>query len=648
MPITNKDILRISEPVERMYSDCTSQLLVNLCGHFKNGKFLPTGQWELEKLSELGELTQESIVIIANATGQRESAIMEAVSNALGISVAETEAQLWEAAKSGVIRGVNNSWQSSERIKMVIQNLTGQALQDTNIVNTVMLQSTRDVYLNAINYCVSEEQKLIEKLYGATDLASLEEQMGKVQRELNAATARVVTGAEARTTALRRTINKLVNEGITGYVDKAGHHWSPEAYINMDIRTTSHNAAVQGQRTRSAEYGVDTFQISSHRGARPLCAPYQGKFYCWGGRGGLIRDLYGELHQYDPISTTSYGQPAGIFGINCGHNPETFIDGYSVPAYEHPDDAQNAIEYKQSQNQRYIERQIRNEKTEALAYQAAGDEEAFKETAARIKARQEEYKKYCEANNLTPRTDRTQVHGYDRSMAAKVNAAAKKETPITYSLPTAGDKVATQAKKHGISSLKPKKLDSPLSDDEIIAKLAGGDMTKGSCSSLTYAFVGNRAGFDVLDFRGGESTAFFARTSTINQIVTNAGGEVVKAFDDFKGAHQLLDKVQEGHLYVFGTGSHAAIVRKTDGVLEYLEMQNRNPEVNVFKPLTDERLKNRFGCKHSHSSYGIKYECSSDLIDVEVLAKDKDFRNCLQYINTSADKQKKGMLGGMK
>lgn len=138
--------------------------------------------------------------------------------------------------------------------------------------------------------------------------------------------------------------------------------------------------------------------------------------------------MYGRSYHYDGINTTSYGQPAGIFGINCGHSPQTFVDGFNIPRYEPTSDPEaNAREYQEMQQQRYMERQIRAEKTEALAYRAAGDEEGFQESALRLKEKQAVYNSYCEEHNLPKRVDRTQVVGYNKNIAATARATANKE-----------------------------------------------------------------------------------------------------------------------------------------------------------------------------------------------------------------------------
>lgn len=424
MALTPNDVLRISEPVEQMYMDCTSQLIINVSKHFATDKALETREWETKKLSELGQLTNESVEIIAANTGKSPEAIRKAITEGMGLEIADAEKVLSGAANKGLIQAPAASWQASEGVRTVVKNLSDQATNDANIVNTVMLQSTRERYVAAVQYAASEELKLIEELQTAANLKQLEDQLGKTQRAINASTMSVSVGAEARTTALRRTIKQLADQGITGYVDAGGHKWTPEAYINMDIRTTVHNAAIQGQKARSEDYGVSTFQISSHGGARPLCAPYQGKFYSWDGSSGVVEDLYGRKYQYESIYNTSYGEPAGIFGINCGHRPNTFVSGYNVPRFEPTqDDAENARQYELSQKQRYYEREIRKDKTEALAYDAAGDKEAFNKKAVQIKDKNAQYKAFCQDNGLTQRLDRTQVSGYNRSTAAKANAA---------------------------------------------------------------------------------------------------------------------------------------------------------------------------------------------------------------------------------
>ena len=138
--------------------------------------------------------------------------------------------------------------------------------------------------------------------------------MEATQQILNTQTGRVVTGVASRRDALREALGKIQKEGITGFYDRAGRKWTPEAYVNMDVRTTVHNTAIESVRLRQEAYGVKIFRVSSHSGARPLCYPYQGKYYSWDGSSGTFTDGLGKRHRYKGINSTSYGEPAGLFG----------------------------------------------------------------------------------------------------------------------------------------------------------------------------------------------------------------------------------------------------------------------------------------------------------------------------------------------
>lgn len=191
-----------------------------------------------------------------------------------------------------------------------------------------------------------------------------------------------------------------------------------------------------------------------------------------------------------------------------------------------------------------------------------------------------------------------------------------------------------------------KERKQPISDDEIIARVGGGDLTRGSCSSLAFTYAGNKCGFDVLDFRDGESRSMFSRTYVIMSIAEKVGGMVVQHTNDITKARQLLKQVQEGKEYYFTCGSHAAIVRKTDKGYEYLELQSSVS--NGFKALNENILQWRFRAKKSHTSFGTKIETKDCIIDIELLKKDSGFKELLGYINTLESKQRKGKSGGMK
>ena len=75
----------------------------------------------------------------------------------------------------------------------------------------------------------------------------------------------------------------------------------------------------------------------------------------------------------------------------------------------------------------------------------------------------------------------------------------------------------------------------------IIEKLGGGDKTNGSCASVAFAYVGNKNGLDVTDFRGGGSQMIFSRSGNIEQII--------KTLSEDKNLKMLWKDYQEKFKY---------------------------------------------------------------------------------------------------
>ena len=111
-----------------------------------------------------------------------------------------------------------------------------------------------------------------------------------------------------------------------------------------------------------------------------------------------------------PISATSYGEPAGLYGINCGHvPPNVFTPGFTKIRGEVPDKAENDRRYAESQEQRGIERKIRYAKREIAMLEAAGlDATKAKE---KLKRAQADMRAFINRTGRTRRSDREQIGG---------------------------------------------------------------------------------------------------------------------------------------------------------------------------------------------------------------------------------------------
>ncbi|TID29211.1 hypothetical protein JO83_00700 [Avibacterium paragallinarum] len=194
-------------------------------------------------------------------------------------------------------------------------------------------------------------------------------------------------------------------------------------------------------------------------------------------------------------------------------------------------------------------------------------------------------------------------------------------------------------------------LNKQLSAEEIITKLAGGDETKGSCASLALSYIGNRIGLDVTDYRGGSSMEFFRMKANIKKIFSMDGIKV-KMLDVFREAYDvaaiLEREVKPNREYFLGTGGHAAIVRRGERGLEYLELQssvkNGWMSFNRYGSIV-KTLKGRFGCRMTRD----RFIREMMLAEVDSFKSHKsELKEILGYLNTATDQQKKGAFGGEK
>lgn len=391
--LTPAEILAISEDLEGIYQRTVDDLLVNIARHFNISGWERTRYWEIKKLSEMGALTKESAAIIAKNTKMAPEEIEKAFLQVSEKACLDIDPQLKDAAAKGILQDPGTSVRTSPLMRQMVQGYVVQATDTLNMVNTTMLQSTLVAYQKAVSTAVNE--------------AMLQE----AKEILEAGALEVVTGQETKVRAIRKAMDQMARAGIPGFYDKRGRGWSPDGYVAMVIRTTSHNAAIQATRIRQQEYGGgDIFQVSSHPGARPLCYPYQGKFFSWSDGPGEFTDGAGRTQHYDNINDSSYGEPAGLFGINCGHHPIPMIPGYSYPQeYEEQTPEENQKEYEESQVQRQYERQVREAKRELEIAKATGDEDAIKAAKQKVAREQAKVKAYTEQTGRVRRYDREQI-----------------------------------------------------------------------------------------------------------------------------------------------------------------------------------------------------------------------------------------------
>ena len=375
---------QLSFPIQKIYMQVENDLLVAIMARLKTGIDFTgkTLNWNLNKLHELGGISKDAIKYISKGS-KRSKALLGNL--------------MQEIAKGSLkVNGINN--EITPGVERVIKALQAQAENHLNLTNTTMYTATIDAYSVTLNKLESVRNWALSR--GVTELA---------------------VGAKGIHSEIASVVHELADNGITAMVDASGRAWSPEAYVAMNLRTTTAQVAREAIKEQGKDYGLDVILVSSHAGARPGCAPYQGKCFSMSGRRGKIKDVYGREYEFEPIDITGYNpgtglnnDPAGLFGINCGHTFR-YIEEGSFKNNEEPIETEaeivrNRKEYALSQEQRAIERSIRNDERNADLFKEAGDTAKAKEYAFRATEKRQEYREFCESNDRTPRWERTRIY----------------------------------------------------------------------------------------------------------------------------------------------------------------------------------------------------------------------------------------------
>lgn len=182
------------------------------------------------------------------------------------------------------------------------------------------------------------------------------------------AVTRVNTGTMTTERALHLAVRKLERDGIpiityqnrkTGVVTVEN---KVDVAVRRHIRTqiAQDGARMTMERIRRGECTL--VEVSSHEDSRPSHAEWQGQVYSLNG------DVEIDGHRYrDFYAATRYGSVDGLLGANCRHSFGPYRHGMPR-TYEkdskHPSGLPGSEVYELEQQQRYLERRIREAKRE--------------------------------------------------------------------------------------------------------------------------------------------------------------------------------------------------------------------------------------------------------------------------------------------
>ena len=384
----------MSWEMAEVYGAITDQILINLAHYFPyyDARKFPRSSivYQADMLAQMGQVNKETMAIIRRNLVGCNKYLNAALEQVIIDSVQAANPELWKGVKKGIFMPPTTPVLAPNQYRAFTLYYK-QAADKLNLVNTVMLESTQQAYRATVADVVARIQA--------------------TQTALDIGAGEVITGASAWNTAVTHAINRMAQNGITGFIDHGGHRWSAEAYVAMDIRTTMFNTGRAAVLETNENFGNDLYQVSYHNGARPLCYPWQSKVISSTNNARVVADLDGYEVQVYAQNETSYGEPAGLFGINCKHYPTPFIPGVSIIREGAQPEDENAKTYAESQQQRGLERKIREEKRDMLMLKARGaPDDIIKAQKDKIRETSAEIDEFCDKTGRTRRRNREGVY----------------------------------------------------------------------------------------------------------------------------------------------------------------------------------------------------------------------------------------------
>ena len=178
---------------------------------------------------------------------------------------------------------------------------------------------------------------------------------------IGSVSSEMATGVMNTRQAVGEALTAFADEGIDGFVDRGGHHWTLENYSEMAVLTAIERSTISGYVDTMESYGYDLAIIDGHAGSCPICAAWEG----------VIVSVSGNNPDYPSLDDA---ENDGCFHPRCLHGITTYYEGISPEPVggfrSEPREIEDpGPQYTARSKQRYMERMIRKYKDRAIVAQ---------------------------------------------------------------------------------------------------------------------------------------------------------------------------------------------------------------------------------------------------------------------------------------
>jgi hypothetical protein len=369
MPVDRTLADGLAQALVDLYADAERAITADMARRLRAGLRAPQGT---EKLGAINELRRAVQVIVARLDADLDGHVHQALTLAFARG---GQAALDELARAGrltdaQLAAVRAALPGAEAINRLVWTLTS-TLRGTHLR---ILRWPLDAY-----------------------------------REVIAATLpQTLLGTTTRLAAAQHAWDRLLDRGITGFVDRSGRRWQLASYVEMAARTGTAQAAVQGHLDRLGTAGIDLVIVSDAPQECARCRPWEGKVLHRGQRTEQVEHAtrVGITVDVRVAGSVTEAVAAGLMHPNCRHSLSAFTPGITeLPRRGATADPEGD---KARQRLRELERRVRREKTKAAA---ALDPAAARVHAAKVRQLQAQIRDHIDTapTTLRRRREREQI-----------------------------------------------------------------------------------------------------------------------------------------------------------------------------------------------------------------------------------------------
>lgn len=326
--LTEQDFINIERQANKIYADLELQIIEEIATRIANFGYANTVVTNnIQIAQEMGFLYQDIIRLVAEYNNTSYEKVQKIFEEA-GVETIKKDDLIYKEAGLNPVP-IKQSRPIMQMMSATIEKTTG----------------------NLQNLCMTTANTAQTQFYNAINLSYME----------------VSTGAKSYTQSFIDALKTIAQQGaIIEY--PSGAKRSIESAVRMNIITGVNQTCGQLQELRANEVGWDLMEITAHSGARPSHAKWQGKIVS-------LSEKKGYLSKDD----IGYGEATGFKGINCKHDWHPYYKD-STRSYTQKElekwknekvtyNGKEYTKYDATQEQRKIERAIRQDKKELVAQQ---------------------------------------------------------------------------------------------------------------------------------------------------------------------------------------------------------------------------------------------------------------------------------------